>query len=303
MKEIMQLGRWKDRTIESYLRPELLMPLEKLREIGTCKSSRTYECHFMCNCEMKQNMDMDVPQYRYQKNFHAEKYSKASDKSKINMARRALACKKERELQSATKIPKRVREAEKLLKSKATAKLLSRLFTWDNMLIKKKYDGDDRFFTFTIHSASKRWRRFQETCKKRPGYAKTADRAKKLRGRRGLIDLPNAKLYAMPQLVIQEDKEDAKQLLEEYNHFKANMPEKLKIQWKVIKPRGTTHRVVLNQIYLADEEIEAEGYYRKGNVEKARKIMRKAYDKLHTGIRMVNAMPTDCVPVGLVHIK
>ena len=49
MRQIMWLGRWKDDTINKYLRPELKMSPQSLRRIGLFQSKRE-ECHLLCSC-------------------------------------------------------------------------------------------------------------------------------------------------------------------------------------------------------------------------------------------------------------
>ena len=66
--EIMRLGHWQDNTINSYLRPELCHPPEKLRKIVHFHTKRSEECHVLCDCPKKNTKKTeDLVTSKYQK--------------------------------------------------------------------------------------------------------------------------------------------------------------------------------------------------------------------------------------------
>ena len=159
LKEIARLGRWTDNTIEGYIRPELLLPPEKLREIGTYHTKRSYECHLSCDCVITNDQGhfISAPKHTKQPKFHKRGYANASDRSKIIRIFASRHREQKKKEKAQVQIPYKIREAERLMRAKIVAQPLSRPYTIDSTYLKKKFKNDQRLFNFTLYMASKCW--------------------------------------------------------------------------------------------------------------------------------------------------
>ena len=276
--KIMRLGHWQDNTINNYLRPELCQPPEKLRKIEHFHTKRSEECHVLCNCPKKDvRKTDDLIKSKYQTALHKKRLEETSTTNKVSIIRSRMQKRNIDIKRLSTKIPQKVQQVKRIADSKFSALPFIKGDIIDSKLVEKEFSGHKLWFNVSVWVARKRWKRFQQTCKVTVTMQGVEARPK---GNQGTLLFSRARKHAMWELMIREDKVEAKELIIDYDFYKKNladMPPALSQEWKAIKPRKETAKCLLNHMTLRQEEIEAKTNYREGRVKEAMEIMRKLF--------------------------
>ena len=191
----------------------------------------------------------------------------------------------------------------RLLISKFIAKPLIKPYIYDQHHIKKEYKGDQDWFTTAVYVARKRWKRFLQTVK----YDGTRQgKDAHCRGYQGVQLLNKATICANIEWITLDDKKEAKDLLDEYYHYKKNMPDRVKPEGSALTGYVKKTNFVNGHMRLTDTEIEAEYQYHIGNIKKAMRIVREEFQQneiLHGSLDDSQKAPNNTTPDEQVEIK
>ena len=216
-KEIMRLGRWQDEMVNSYIRPDLVLPPEQLRKIPEVAMKRSYEIHYLCDCKDPHGSKAtSAMKAKYQKNNKTVTRWRRKGASDTRIMKRMEKIRRTEIIaykRSQTKILVKIREVHRIAISKFRAKPLIKPYTFDSSYISRKYENDELWFTLAVYASAKRWRRFQQTCK--------YDVLQQKRGHpgfQGILMFKDTVWKSNIQLLIDDDKTEAKELITEYRN-------------------------------------------------------------------------------------
>ena len=136
--------------------------------------------------------------------------------------------------------------------------------------IVENFEGSQTWFNLAVYLTNKCWRQFTQTCK----YHIKADKAHP-----HAIATREKTIKSNVQMMITEDKRKARELLDEFKHYRKTFPEKLRKKWESIVPfRAPCHRIP-SHWYSTPVELQAEELYRAGHKSEARNLMKEEVAK------------------------
>ena len=259
IKDIMQIGRWSDITVNSYIRPELLLPQDILWKNPDYHTRRTQRHHYLCldDCSI-QSKDWQKAKQAYNRKQQKDLIG-LPDKTRMQIIESRL-------LRQKRTIPKQMMTIHKVLKGTYACPPMTTDGRMGEQFLEDENDGNQKWFNLTVNIAAKRWKAFHGECRYKNGLTKKYPLPLKLEGRRCI---PNT------AYIEDEDKERAKDLLEEYVIFSKNVPENIKEEWATVKPLKNPFKALPLNIYLSEVEMRTESLYAMGMKMKALELLKQ----------------------------
>ena len=255
IREIMRLGRWKCDTVNTYLRPELLLAPEILLDYPEYRCKRGSRNHYFCDltCGTSSILEEQVKKRPQVKRKHREvvPVHKLSDEDKIEMHYTRIF-KKKGGAKSDEDAPKHIAQVKRLEVSKFEAEPYVSRTDIDEDFIEKNFDGNKFWFTLTVYLAYQRIKNYKmqrTVVLKRNGVKVQLNH---FTNESGTVWMPNTKYY------IESEKVEAKKILGEYKTWQLNLS---KAKGKV-KPFKSKKNVIPRCIEISPVAFEASIKYK-----------------------------------------
>ena len=268
IKEIMRMGRWTDITVNSYIRPELLLPAETLLQNSDFHTKRSYRMHLLCptSCSSASEEQLATKNFLSGHTKTWEELQSMPDGQKLRLLEFRQYKMERKKRYERTNIPQRMKDVKRILLCDYACPAMEEPGITSADHIAKHYKGSQSWFNLTVHIVNRRWRGFINTCTYQNKLHKSSARAHATR---------NKTVRSNVQMITEADKAKARAMLDEYKVYRKEVPAKLKAKWNSIEPYVMPHHRMPCHWYPTETELEAEKLWHGGKKQEAYELMKQ----------------------------
>ena len=167
IRKIMRMGRWTDITVNSYIRPELILPPEILKHNKDYHTKRSYRMHLMCpnSCSETPIDQLKIKNYESNHAMSKEELASVPDGRRLHILEYRRMRMTSKEKHERLHVPQRMIEVKRIMLSNYKCTPMEHPGEISPFHIVENFEGSQTWFNLVVYLTNKCWRQFTAACK------------------------------------------------------------------------------------------------------------------------------------------